>query len=89
MFVKLAPSALLCHAREMVWSPKTWLVHARYTNWCSGDHPPDGLLLAYGSGIPAGTTLPAMATENPASSIAARLGVELEDVDGRAVRWHA
>jgi predicted AlkP superfamily phosphohydrolase/phosphomutase len=74
---------------ETVWSPKTGLVHARYTNWRSGDHRPDGLLLAYGPGIPTGTTLPAMATEDLAPSIAARLGVELPDVDGRMVHWLA
>jgi predicted AlkP superfamily phosphohydrolase/phosphomutase len=72
---------------ETVWSPKTGLVHARYTNWRSGDHRPDGLLLAYGPRIPANTTLPGLATEDLAPSIAARLGVKLEDIDGRAASW--
>jgi predicted AlkP superfamily phosphohydrolase/phosphomutase len=74
---------------ETVWSPKTGLVHGRYTNWRSGDHKPDGLLLAYGPGIAESITLPGVATEDLAPSIAARLGVELDDVDGRAVPWLA
>src|SRR5262249_52678837 len=74
---------------ETVWSPKTGLVHGRYTNWRSGDHKPDGLLLAYGPGIAENITLPGMATEDLAPSIAARLGVEFDDVDGRAVPWLA
>jgi predicted AlkP superfamily phosphohydrolase/phosphomutase len=74
---------------ETVWSPKTGLVHAPYTNWRSGDHRPDGLLLAVGPGIPAGTVQPALAIEGLAPSIAARLGVDLDDVDGRAPAWLA
>jgi predicted AlkP superfamily phosphohydrolase/phosphomutase len=74
---------------ETVWSPKIGLVHGRYTNWRTGDHTPDGLVLAYGPGIPANTTFPSLATEDLAPSIAARLGVALEDVDGHAVPWLA
>jgi predicted AlkP superfamily phosphohydrolase/phosphomutase len=74
---------------ETVWSPKTGLVHGRYTHWRSGDHKPDGLLLAYGPGISENTTLPDVAIEDLAPSIAARLGVMLENMDGRAVPWLA
>src|SRR5262249_7030670 len=74
---------------ETVWSPKTGLVHGRYTHWRSGDHTPDGLVLAYGPGIPENTTLPGVATEDLAPSIAARLGVTLPDVDGHAAAWLA
>lgn len=72
---------------ETVWSPKTGLVHAPYTHWRTGDHRPDGLLLAIGPGVPTDTVLPCVDLEDLAPSIAARLGVELEDVDGRPVPW--
>jgi predicted AlkP superfamily phosphohydrolase/phosphomutase len=72
---------------ETVWSPKVGLVHAPYANWRSGDHRPDGLLLAFGPGIPAGTLLPSLDTEDFAPSIAARLGVAMADVDGRPAGW--
>ena len=72
---------------ETIWSPKIELVHAPYTNWRSGDHRPDGLLLAFGPGIPTGKVLPSLDTEDFGPSIAARLGVTLDDVDGRPVGW--
>jgi len=72
---------------ETVWSPKTGLVHAPYTHWRTGDHRPDGLLLAIGAGVPRDTVLPCVDLEDIAPSIAARLGVGLEDVDGRPVPW--
>jgi len=72
---------------EMVWSPKTGLIHAPYTNWRTGDHRPNGLLLALGPDIPANTTLPDIQLEDLAPTIAARLGVRLADVDGRIVPW--
>lgn len=74
---------------ETVWSPKTGLVHAPYTNWRSGDHRPDGLLLALGPGIPSGKMLPALDIEDLAPSIAARLGLSLEGVDGHPAAWLA
>jgi predicted AlkP superfamily phosphohydrolase/phosphomutase len=74
---------------ETVWSPKTGLVHAPYTNWRSGDHLPDGLLLALGPGIPAGAALSALDMEDLAPSIAARLGLSLGDVDGHPAAWLA
>jgi predicted AlkP superfamily phosphohydrolase/phosphomutase len=72
---------------ETIWSPKVGLVHARYTNWRSGDHRPDGLLLTFGPGIPTRTTLPVLDTADFAPSVAARLGVALGDVDGRVAAW--
>jgi predicted AlkP superfamily phosphohydrolase/phosphomutase len=72
---------------ETVWSPKTGRVHADYTHWRTGDHRPDGLLLALGPGIPPGAVLPAVDVEDIAPCIAARLGVRLDDTDGRAVPW--
>jgi predicted AlkP superfamily phosphohydrolase/phosphomutase len=74
---------------ETVWSPKTGLIHAPYTNWRTGDHRPNGLLLALGPDIPENTTLPDVHLEDLAPTIAARHGVTLEDVDGRIVSWLA
>jgi predicted AlkP superfamily phosphohydrolase/phosphomutase len=85
LFVEWQRDALV----ETVWSPKTGIVHAPYSNWRSGDHRPQGLLLAMGPGIPTGTTLPSMQIEDFAPSLSARLGVELDDVDGRVVPWLA
>jgi len=72
---------------ETVWSPKTGVVHAPYTHWRTGDHRPDGLLLATGPGIEPGAALPPLEIIDLAPSLAARLGVALPDVDGRPVAW--
>jgi predicted AlkP superfamily phosphohydrolase/phosphomutase len=72
---------------ETVWSVKTGLVHAAYTNWRTGDHRPDGMLLAFGPGIPSGGSLPTVDLEDIAPSITAHLGMRLEDVDGRRAPW--
>src|SRR5262249_20571659 len=56
-------------AIETVWSPKTGIVHAPYTNWRSGDHRPEGLLFAYGPGIPTKAVLPGIDIEDLAPSI--------------------
>jgi predicted AlkP superfamily phosphohydrolase/phosphomutase len=72
---------------ETVWSAKTGIVHAPYANWRTGDHRPDGLRLAFGPGIQSGTALPSVDLEDLAPSIAGRLGVLLEDIDGQAAPW--
>ena len=74
---------------ETVWSTKIGVVHGPYTHWRTGDHRPDGMLLAYGPGIPTRTTLPPVNIEDLAPGISARLGVGLEDIDGRAPAWLA
>ena len=43
--------------------------------------------LAYSPDIPAGATLPTLAMEDIGASIAARLGVRLDDVDGTPANW--
>lgn len=68
---------------ETLSSPKTGTVHIPYMLWRSGDHTPDGLLLARGAGFAAGDVLPPVAVEDLGPSIAARFGVTLDDVDGR------
>ena len=70
---------------ETVWSPKTGIVHAPYVHWRSGDHRPEGLLLAYGSGIPSSTVLPSIEVEDLAPSIAGRLGGSFGETDGRTL----
>jgi predicted AlkP superfamily phosphohydrolase/phosphomutase len=75
--------------QQTVWSPKTGIVHGLYTNWRSGDHRPDGLLLAMGPGIGANSAVGPVQIEDLAPTLCARLGVTLEDVDGRIVPWLA
>lgn len=70
---------------KTVYSPKVGVVHEPYAHWRTGDHFPDGLLLATGPGIPLATALPAIAMTDVAPTLCARLGVELPDVEGRPV----
>jgi predicted AlkP superfamily phosphohydrolase/phosphomutase len=67
---------------KTVYSPKTGLVHEPYDHWRTGDHFPDGLLLATGPGIPRRAMLPSIPVMDIATTICARLDVELSDVDG-------
>jgi predicted AlkP superfamily phosphohydrolase/phosphomutase len=83
LFVDWERSGLI----ETVWSPKTGLVRAPYKNWRTGDHRPDGLLLTFGPGVPTARELPAIEIEDLAPSVAHRLGVVLEDIDGRPLPW--
>lgn len=70
---------------KTVYSPKIGVVHEPYDHWRTGDHFPDGLLLAMGPGIAPGEALPAIEMTDVAPSVCARLGVELSDVDGHPV----
>lgn len=74
---------------ETVSSPKIGTVRIPYTEWRTGDHLPEGLLLAAGPGIPGGRAFPAIAVEDFGPSIATRLGVPLADVDGAVIDWLA
>ena len=74
---------------ETIWSPKIGVVHAPFVNWRTGDHRPGGLLLAVGPGIPAAGNAPEIALEDLAPSLAARLGVVIKNIDGRAIEWVA
>jgi len=51
----------------------------------TGDHRPGGLLFLRGPGIERGGRLPAVRDEDLAPTMASILGVELADVDGRAL----
>jgi predicted AlkP superfamily phosphohydrolase/phosphomutase len=88
------PDLLIDWARDAavdtVWSPRTGIVHGRYDHWRTGDHRPDGLLLACGPDFEAGARLPTLDLVDLGTSLAARLGVTLgDDTDGRLVPWIA
>lgn len=90
LFVTWARTELV----ETVWSPTVGLVHSPYTHWRTGDHRPDGLLIACGPGLGTGPR-PPVRTEDLGPSILARLGVPDADVDdalapdGRRAPWLA
>jgi hypothetical protein len=63
-----------------VWSPRLGQV-ATTGHWRSGDHRDEGLLLVAGSGLRAGVR-PAVTMADIASSVAASIGVPLDDADG-------
>ncbi|HKR24813.1 MAG TPA: hypothetical protein VJS15_06105, partial [Allosphingosinicella sp.] len=70
-------------------SPTIGAVRRDYWDWRTGDHRPDGLLLAAGPDFPAGRAMPPIAVEDIGPSIAARFGVALGDVDGKPASWLA
>ncbi|MEA3003748.1 MAG: hypothetical protein QOH81_2536 [Sphingomonadales bacterium] len=74
---------------EAISSPAIGTLRTRYTHWRTGDHKPDGLLIARGPGLAAGAGMPGLEVEDLGPSIAARLGISLDQVDGRAARWLA
>ncbi|MGW5702755.1 alkaline phosphatase family protein [Amycolatopsis japonica] len=86
------PDLLIDWARtgpiETVWSPKTGVVYGPDEHWRTGDHRPDGLLLASGPGFEPGAKLPDLDVVDLGSTLSAMLGVELtDDVDGRPLPW--
>ncbi|MCU1497801.1 MAG: type phosphodiesterase/nucleotide pyrophosphatase [Acidimicrobiales bacterium] len=70
---------------ERVWSPATGTVVRPYTHWRTGDHVPVGLLVAAGPGIAAGATTETIDSIDIAPTVSRSVGVELPDVDGRAI----
>jgi predicted AlkP superfamily phosphohydrolase/phosphomutase len=83
LFVEWARDAPI----EAVESPSIGTLHTPYTHWRTGDHNPDGLLLARGPGLAPGAERPALKVEDIGPSLAARLGVALDGCEGRAVPW--
>jgi len=71
---------------ETVWSAKTGIVHGPATHWRTGDHRPAGLLLAAGPAIRPGADLGQIPIGDLGPTICARLGIQLEGVDGRPAR---
>ncbi|HEY5712287.1 MAG TPA: hypothetical protein VIT38_10360 [Allosphingosinicella sp.] len=74
---------------EKVTSSTIGAVHIPYDGFRTGDHFPDGMLIACGPDIPADRAMPPIAVEDIGPSLAARLGVTLANVDGRVVGWLA
>ncbi len=72
---------------ETIWSPRFGTIHGTDEHWRTGDHRPGGLLLVRDRDFKGGHQLPPVRIEDLAPSIAARLGVELEDVDGAPVPY--
>jgi len=75
------------HPIETVWSPRFGTIHGLYEHWRTGDHRADGLLLVRDGALPAGAKLPPIDVEDLAPTIAAGLGVALDDVDGSPVSY--
>jgi predicted AlkP superfamily phosphohydrolase/phosphomutase len=73
---------------EIVRSPRIGTVRIPYTLWRTGDHSPEGLLVAAGPAFAAGAREP-LDVEDIGASIAARLGCPMADIDGRIVPWLA
>jgi predicted AlkP superfamily phosphohydrolase/phosphomutase len=82
------PDLLLAWSRRKalsaVESPKIGRVEGKYRGPRTGDHRPEGLLVARGPGIAPGR-LPPVAVEDVAPTLCARLRVALPRVDGRPV----
>jgi predicted AlkP superfamily phosphohydrolase/phosphomutase len=68
---------------ETVWSRKVGLLHRRYGHWRSGDHRPDGLLLARGPGLRERRDLGELVIADLGATICDLLGAPLVGVDGR------
>ena len=66
-------------------SPKVGEVRGVHPGARTGDHRPEGLLMARGPGIEPGSLPAAISVYDLAPTLAAALGVTLDDVDGRPV----
>jgi hypothetical protein len=67
-----------------VWSRRLGRIDAEYSGVRTGDHRPGGLLLVRGPGVAPGR-IPPVAITDIAPTVAALLGVRLDDVDGHAI----
>jgi predicted AlkP superfamily phosphohydrolase/phosphomutase len=67
-------------------SPAIGRVEGRYPGVRTGDHRPDGLFFATGPGLTRGRVERPVSVMDFGPTIAEKLGVELEDVDGRPIR---
>ena len=72
-------------ATIVVTSPKIGVLEGVNTYGRSGEHRPDGLLIASGPGISAGTFEQPPAVVDLAPTWASSLGVELENADGKPI----
>jgi predicted AlkP superfamily phosphohydrolase/phosphomutase len=68
-----------------IYSPKTGVIRGAFGGIRTGDHKPEGMVFAFGPGIPPGPLPGPVSIEQFAPTIAARLSVELPDGDAEAV----
>lgn len=66
-------------------SPKTGTIHKVFDGIRTGDHKPEGMVFAFGPGIPRGRLAQPVSITQFAPTIASRLGVPLPGVDGEAI----
>jgi predicted AlkP superfamily phosphohydrolase/phosphomutase len=66
-------------------SPATGTIRREFRGVRSGDHKPDGFFWCLGPGIPAGRRIDAVPVMDFSATVAALLGVPLENVDGRPI----
>ena len=71
---------------ERVWSPATGTVAAPFEHWRQGDHVREGLVLAAGPGIRSGQRRRVSDTVDVGATLAAAVGVQLPDADGRPIK---
>jgi len=70
---------------ERVWSPRIGLVERQSGHWRTGDHTPQGLLVARGPGIVPGRRPGSVPVVDVGVTVAAACGVTLSGVDGRPI----
>jgi predicted AlkP superfamily phosphohydrolase/phosphomutase len=68
-----------------LWSPRVGVIHQPWKGCRTGDHRPEGLLLARGPGVTPGRLGRVVQVMDLAPTITELLGVRLPDVDGTAV----
>lgn len=69
-----------------VTSPRIGTVHKQFRGVRSGDHKPAGFFWCTGAGIQAGQRSEPVSVMDFAATVAARLGVRLDGIDGRPIR---
>jgi predicted AlkP superfamily phosphohydrolase/phosphomutase len=68
-----------------VFSPRTGEIAGRYTKSRTGDHSPEGIFFVAGPGVVPGRLGRDVSIVDFGPTLAQRLGVRLEDVDGRSI----
>jgi predicted AlkP superfamily phosphohydrolase/phosphomutase len=66
-------------------SPRIGTIEGEFPGWRTGDHKPNGLLMAAGPGIPPQRLERPVSVTDVAPTLAAGLGVALEGVDGKPI----
>jgi predicted AlkP superfamily phosphohydrolase/phosphomutase len=69
-----------------IFSPKTGTIHGVFDGTRTGDHKPEGMVFAFGPGIPRGPLAQPVSITQFAPTIAARLGVRLPQADSEPIQ---